>query len=188
MVSLFSVIAFTAIGPIQLILFRTEHCPSSSQNPKINHTFFSTGPSLRTPHQQMSRDYPIPVERRRLCLCLWVCFTRSKMSGIFRQDSRKAEWMGCIEHASTHRRFSILTAGDASSHQVSAAVWLGFICIPIVYASCEWDCTNIKWKVASYDDIVVNHNVTCLWSFRTTNVFVYFLLYMATLIPIVYVK
>lgn len=54
---------------------------------KINgHTFFSTGPSLRTPHQQMSRDYPIPVETHGICFCLGVCFTPSKMSSIFRQD------------------------------------------------------------------------------------------------------
>lgn len=50
---------------------------------KINgHTFFSTGPSWRMPCQQMSRDYPVPMERHRLCLCLWVCFTHSRMPDI----------------------------------------------------------------------------------------------------------
>lgn len=89
-VSLFSVIAFTAISPT------SSHCSAQDvacrhhqqgtdqkKRKKEKNTFLSTGPSLSTPHQQMSRDYPILVERHRLCFCLWICFTHSKMSSIF---------------------------------------------------------------------------------------------------------
>lgn len=60
--------------PNQLLLFLNRTLlviVSSKALTKIKgHAFFSTGPSLRTPHKQMSRDYPIPVERHRLCFCL----------------------------------------------------------------------------------------------------------------------
>lgn len=88
-VSLFSVIAFPVIGPsgsycsVQGVA--RHHSERGTDQNKWARFFFSTGPSLRMPLKQMSRDYPIPVERRRLCFCLWVCFTRSKMSSIFRR-------------------------------------------------------------------------------------------------------
>lgn len=47
-------------------------CVSSEELTKINsRSFLSTGASLRAPRKQMSRDYPIPVERLRLSL--FVC-------------------------------------------------------------------------------------------------------------------
>lgn len=86
-VSLFSVIAFTAIGPTSSTSRTALVIVSRKALTKINgHTFVSTGPCLRTPHKQMSRDYPILVERHGLCFCLWICFSPPEMSSIFRQD------------------------------------------------------------------------------------------------------
>lgn len=51
---------------------------------KINsHTFFSTGSSLRSLHQQMSRDWVIPLQRCWLCFCDCVFFSPTGKCEVF---------------------------------------------------------------------------------------------------------
>lgn len=96
----YPVIVFTAIGQTSTYSFDQDVVLLSKVATKINgQASFSTGSSLRTPTNRCPGITPSQWKDTG-CGCLCICFTHSKMSGIFRLDFAEMlnEWIELNMH------------------------------------------------------------------------------------------